>query len=383
MLNRCAQHPRERLPFDSYFANYCKAQVGSNPSCTTGPNCCEAGPAQLDGHSPVVLDDAQNISFDPNHFHYCELDEINGGLMDRYISSSVPYCGNANNFAYADAATMSTYWDYARNYALADRYFQPSAGASSQNDMYFATTQIVFLDNNYAPNSVGSACFAPGRKATFTGTTLGDILGSCGVSWAFYAEGYQYALDNPFVCTAYPEGYDPSDNPFQYYSQFRDNLTYQKDYQQFSADIAAGTLPSLSFIKALGSRSEHPESTISEGVQFVSGVVDTILNSPTYQNNTLVLVVPDESGGYYDHVSPPPTSTVDNQPYGARVPLWAIGYFAKTNIVSHVVMEHSSIVRFIEWNFLGGPPGQLGARDGTVNGIGSLIDPVKAGIVVP
>jgi hypothetical protein len=38
-------------------------------------------------------------------------------------------------------------------------------------------------------------------------------------------------------------------------------------------------------------------------------------------------------------------------------------------------MEHSSIVRFLEWNFLGHMTGQLGGRDGDVNNIGSLLDP--------
>ncbi len=50
--------------------------------------------------------------------------------------------------------------------------------------------------------------------------------------------------------------------------------------------------------------------------------------------------------------------------------------------MSHVVMEHSSIVRFLEYNFLG-PTGQLRARDGWVNNIGSLLDPNTTGITIP
>jgi hypothetical protein len=51
-------------------------------------------------------------------------------------------------------------------------------------------------------------------------------------------------------------------------------------------------------------------------------------------------------------------------------------------VVSHVVLEQSSIVKFLELNFLGAT-GQLGARDTQVANIGSLLDPTQTGIVVP
>jgi len=50
--------------------------------------------------------------------------------------------------------------------------------------------------------------------------------------------------------------------------------------------------------------------------------------------------------------------------------------------VSHVQMEHSSVVRFLEYNFVG-PVGQLGGNDAKVANIGSLLDPSATGIVVP
>ena len=46
-------------------------------------------------------------------------------------------------------------------------------------------------------------------------------------------------------------------------------------------------------------------------------------------------------------------------------------------------MEHSSIVKFIEWNWLKGESGQLNTRDSNVNSIGDLIDPVVAGLIIP
>src|SRR5205807_9615878 len=126
----------------------------------------------------------------------------------------------------------------------------------------------------------------------------------------------------------------------------------------------------------LSFHSEHPgyDTTISSGVDFVSQTVAEIEQSK-YAGNTLVLVTWDESGGYFDHVAPPPPSKADGMPYGPRVPLIAIGPLARKGTVSHVTMEHSSIVKFIEWNWLG-QTGLLKARDGEVNNLGSLLDSV-------
>jgi phospholipase C len=122
--------------------------------------------------------------------------------------------------------------------------------------------------------------------------------------------------------------------------------------------------------------------TISAGVGFTTALVNTIMSSP-YAADTLILVTWDESGGYYDHVAPPPASTIDRQPYGPRVPLLAIGNFVAPGTIAHTEMEHSSIVKFIEWNWLGGKTGQLGTRDTVVNNIGSLLDPSTTGTTVP
>lgn len=77
--------------------------------------------------------------------------------------------------------------------------------------------------------------------------------------------------------------------------------------------------------------------------------------------------------GFHDHIKPPPdwSTGVDSRPsggqlatvpYGPRVPFLAIGHFARVNYISHTVMEHSSVVRFLEWNYNGGVMGQLGRR---------------------
>jgi phospholipase C len=384
---------QENHTFDNYFGLYCTATTGSNPSCTTGPACCETAPAtDPSGATPVVLDDSTNGSWDPNHTQACEESEIDDGLMDKYVTGSS--CSGAGNLAYASSSAVSTYWTLAGAGAMADRYFQSVAGASSANDMYLAGADFVFPDDDFEPQSKGAACQG-GPVKSYTVPTIADLLLASGATFGVYAGGYAAAVAANPACAPvpaacplklpiYPCTYDPGDVPFEYYPSLRDNPLYMKDFTQLSTDLSGGNLPSFSFVKSIGYLSEHPGvgDTISGGEAFVQSVIDSVQSSP-YAASTLILVTWDESGGYFDHIAPPPDSSVDNQPYGPRVPMLAIGPFALKNHVSHVQMEHSSVVKFLEWNWLGKQTGQLGTRDAVVNNLGSLLDPTTTGTTVP
>jgi phospholipase C len=388
---------QENHTFDTYFGHYCTAPTGSAPTCTDGPACCEAGPgSDPSGAAPTVLDDAANGIYDPDHTQACELAEADGGAMDKY-TAGVTDCSDPRNFAYADPTIIAPYWQLAGSGALADRYFQPVSGQSSSNDMYLARAQYVFLDDEYEPNAIGHTCTTMPTTMDFPGPTIGDLLGSAGVSWTFYAQGYQAMVtavgsndcprppkDCPFGLGIYPCDFDPGDIPFDFYANFADNPKYLRDYTQLASDLANITLPQVVFIKGLGYHTEHPGegTTISDGETFVDDVIAQIQASQ-YGDDTLVLVTWDEGGGYFDHIAPLGIDPIDQQPYGTRIPLLAVGPFAAANTVSHVQMEHSSIVKFIEWNWLGSQTGQLAGRDTEVANLGSLLDPSAAGTLPP
>lgn len=182
--------------------------------------------------------------------------------------------------------------------------------------------------------------------------------------------------DCPSHVPNYPCVFDPSDFPPEYVPGQGDNPVHIRDYTQLARDLDAHALPAVSFVKGLGYHSEHPGygDTVSAGVQFVSQTVNEI-NS--HVPDALVLLIWDESGGYFDHVAPPTgtaATAVDGQACGPRVPLLALGAGAAGGTVSHVQLEHSSIVKFIEWNFLGSS-GQLHARDAAVHNLGSMLNP--------
>ncbi len=389
---------QENHTFDNYFGRYCTAATASNPTCTAGPACCEAGPTtEPGGAGPQVLDDDANGAYSPNHDASCESLELNGGAMDHFVTGAgVASCSDVRNFAYAAPSLVKPYWDLAAGGALADRYFQPLVGASAANDMYLARASFVFGDNGVVPDAAGVDCSFIPTKGQFTDRTIGDLLADAGVSWAWYGEGYADALaahkmsrcgDPPDACPAalgfYPCVYDPSDVPFQYFPRFTDNPTYMRDLATMVTDLSSGKLPQLSFVKGLGFHSEHPalKTRISDGVAFVSSVVERVRAS-AYASDTLVLITYDEGGGYFDHIAPP-ANGVDGKPLGTRVPMIAVGPMTRVGAVSHVTMEHSSIVKFVEWNWLKQVTGQLGTRDAVVNNLGSLLDASKTGIAVP
>ncbi|HXU72747.1 MAG TPA: alkaline phosphatase family protein [Polyangia bacterium] len=394
-INHLVVIVQENHTFDTYFGRYCTAATGSAPTCTDGPACCERAPdTDPGGASPIVLDDHANALYDPNHLSACEADEVDGGKMDHFVDSTL--CGDARNFAYADASTVQPYWDLAAGGALADHWFQPVLGQSSSNDMFLFNAHFVFADNGIEPDAPGAQCSVVTSKPMSLGdtNTLGDKLDDGNITWTWYAEGFADMLnatarpgcpdavgaccpDPPPDCGAgwqlYPCVFDPDDIPAAYYKRFANDPNHVRDYSSFGADVGRHTLPQVTFIKGLGYHTEHPglSTTISDGASFVQSVVDRIHGS-AYASNTLVLVVYDEGGGFFDHVAPPPA--VDAQPYGTRIPAIAVGPFARKGTVSHVVLEHSSIVRFIEWNWLGDTRLDR-ARDSVVANIGSLLDP--------
>lgn len=74
----------------------------------------------------------------------------------------------------------------------------------------------------------------------------------------------------------------------------------------------------------------------------------------------MIVSAEDENGGYYDPIPPPSLSEpVDGIGLGLRIANLFLGYFVNENYISHVPIDHSSLVKFIEWNWFGKETGQL------------------------
>ena len=62
-------------------------------------------------------------------------------------------------------------------------------------------------------------------------------------------------------------------------------------------------------------------------------------------NTSAYVLTYDESGGYFDHVSPP---QIDAYGLGIRVPTWVVSPYAKPAHLEPRLYEHTSTLKFIE-----------------------------------
>jgi phospholipase C len=175
-------------------------------------------------------------------------------------------------------------------------------------------------------------------------------------------------------------------------------------WAQFLVDATAGTLPNVSYIDprfedtAHGiSNDDHPLSDIRAGDAFLSEIYTVLSKGPRWANTVLVVVY-DEWGGFYDHVAPPrvtpgvdlgstPSSGVDQDIVdgrallGFRVPCIVASPFARAS-VAHGLYDHTSVLKMIEWRW-GLQP--LSARDASTlpDDPGNLVEVLDLGYTAP
>ncbi len=79
-----------------------------------------------------------------------------------------------------------------------------------------------------------------------------------------------------------------------------------------------GTLPSVSWVVPTLGVSEHPPDSIALGQEWVTSLVNAVMQGPEEQwLHTAIFISWDDWGGFYDHVKP---IKIDENGYGIRVP---------------------------------------------------------------
>ena len=135
----------------------------------------------------------------------------------------------------------------------------------------------------------------------------------------------------------------------------------------FHTDCANGTLPNVVMIDptffGAGQNDDHPLADIRSGQAFVRDTFKAFAESPHWENGLFILTY-DEWGGFYDHVAPAHfpddrASAVDAEDFsqaGYRVPTIMASPYAYAGLVDRRGYDHASVLRFLEWRFLGAPP---------------------------
>ena len=369
------------------------------------------------------------------------------GLMDAFPLSTGSAATSASGDAvacpagivmgYYDGNTVTALWNYAQHFAMSDNFFDTEFGATILGHLNLISGQTHQTNKPGNVNTTGASSFVirngtvianldsslddcksapvnvggvptPVASVQMTGHNVGDLLNAKGISWGwFYTDFTAQPGSTPThaVCANYDVHYDP----FQYYpstvnphhlpptstaliGRQGDQANHQYDLNSFSAALNAGNLPAVSFVKAPGTATGHPQdgSTLSEQKFLVDTI--NVLQKSKFWPSMAIIVTYDDSDGWYDHAMPPIVNQ-SNDPvedsvcgtvalpagafndrcgYGQRLPFLVISPFAKRNYVDHTLLDTTSVLRFIEDNWQLGRIDSLDNPNGAPAGQGSF-----------
>jgi len=257
-----------------------------------------------------------------------------------------------------------------------------------------------------------------------TGQNIGDLLNAKNISWGWFQGGFAptgtTASGDP-ICGAEHENiggnevadYSPHHNPFEYYAStanpkhlppsseaaigHTDQANHEYDLSDFYETLKDGNMPSVSYLKAAEYQDAHPG--YSDPLDEQNFLVNTInqVEESKYWSSTAIIITYDDSDGWYDHqastiVNGSNTSadtalcstaaitlgtTPDRCGYGPRLPLVVISPYTRDNYVSNNLTDQSSVVKFIEDNWLRGQrlgSGSYDAMAGSLDAPGGVLD---------
>lgn len=328
---------------------------------------------------------------DLTHKFFAHQMQIDAGRNDRFAQLSE--AGGLVMGHYDLSGTAL--WNYAKEYTLADNFFQAAFGGSFLNHQWLVCACTPVFPN--APDdflkwkvdektgklinepSVTEEGFAVGtfqpyfqpfepkyikyRLPIQTHPTIGDRLSEKGISWAWYSGGW----DNAVAGRKTDENFQYHHQPFAFYSNYAPGSAaraeHLKDESDLFSDLKSNELPQVVFFKPAGIENQHPGySDIMAADKKVSKLVEVIRSNSVWQN-TAIIVTYDEYGGFWDHVAPP---VIDRWGPGSRIPAIIISPFAKKGYVDHTLYNTTSILKLIENRFDLQP---LTRRDADANGL--------------
>ncbi len=374
---------QENRSFDSYFGTYPGADglPRANGQFTVCLNDPKAGKCIYPFHDP----DDKNYAGPHDAANFTA--DVDGGKMDGFIAQAEgsptgckgaddPSCGGGGGggggytdvMGWHDARELPNYWKYAQNFVLQDHLFEPNASWSLPAHLFMVSEWSAKCSRAGDPMSCVNALQDPdfppdfsvggkppsGKSPDYAWTDLTYLLFKQHVTWKYYiATGNQpdCANDAADCPPVHQDAKTPGIwNPLPFFDTVKEDnqLTNITSTQEFFQDAKAGTLPNVSWITPNDAESEHPPALISVGQNYVTRLIDAIMQSPDW-NSTAIFLSWDDWGGFYDHVVPP---TIDENGYGLRVPGIVISPYAKQGYIDHQVLSHDGYVKFIEDDFL-------------------------------
>jgi phospholipase C len=230
-------------------------------------------------------------------------------------------------------------WNVADEYVLFDHYFSssiPNQNAANWNRMFLVA------------GSTGDLKRIP-VKGYDAVTTVFDRLEAAGISWKFYIEKYSPEQNFHAIADGKPAPSQLVRVPLLSIPRFVDDPKYAShivDLSEYYTDLSNGTLPAVTYIVAKGA-GETSDKALMLNQRHLKTVMQELLRS-RYWPESALFWTHDQTDGWYDHVAPP---TLGGDPGGARVPAMLISAYARRGRIDSTVLEHSSVLKFIEYNW--------------------------------
>jgi phospholipase C len=455
-LNLPGEQPFVAIPGTPAVDGLTGSLLLANPNASNNLN----GPGAT---NPFRLSPAHAATADQSHAYNAEQVAFNGGSMDLFplsvgaadspsMASGVA-ATTGLTMAYFDGNTVTGLWNYAQHYAMSDSFFGTTFGPSTIGaiNLISGQTNGVVNDLNAEGNMVddgsgGHTLIAnadpvndvcsntSGALVHMTGQSIGHLLSVAGITWGFFAEGFDLTVKNANGTTGCHRShtspitgvtsvdYVPHHEGFQYYaasanptharplstqmiSHANDGGTHhQYDLHDFFDAVKAGNFPAVSFLKSAAYRDGHAGYSDPLDEQgFITNAINIIEQTPQWKN-TIIIVAYDDSDGWYDHANNVVNGSATPQDafsapgqcgdgtlalpgvslttghaqgrcgYGPRLPILVISPWAKPNYVSHALTDQTSILRFIEDNFINQQSIGQGSFDTVTGSIGDMLD---------
>jgi phospholipase C len=300
----------------------------------------------------------------------------------------------------------------------------PTTGATTADTSAITSYGTIYGDiDPYYDQCSDTNHTSTNLEGVMTGENIGNLLDAKHVTWGWFQGGFAPTSTNSggAVCGAESENiagselaeYTPHWNPFQFNATTAnpahlpptseaaigrtDQANHQYDLSDFYETLKDGNMPAVSYVKGTTEESGHPgESGPLDEQTFIVNTVNQIEQSKDWPSTAIVITY-DDSDGWYDHApskiingshdssidaavctSAPVTVGTANGRCGLsqRLPMVVISPYTRDNYVSHNVTDTTSVVKFIEDNWLLGEriPGSYDSVSGNLDAPGGLLD---------
>jgi len=332
--------------------------TGVDPSGYLQPFHLLSDPPSEDGQTTNDI----SHSWGPQHQSW------NSGAMDAFVTAHLAADGASNGpltMGYFTRKDLAFYYALADAFTICDGYHCSVLGPTDPNRVMSISATIDPAGSAGGPVLETYTGDRQTHYGTFTWTTMPERLSAAGVSWKVYNDPTALLELSPFpYFKVFAEPSTPAQAAMAAQAL---TPTYPASFQ---ADVTAGTLPAVSWIIPPLAECEHPAAPPEYGEYLVQEILEILVSDPDTWSRTVLFVVYDENGGFFDHVAPSTAPTGTDGEYltvtplpsaasgiagpiglGFRVPCLVVSPFSRSGYLCSEVFDHTSLLRFLETRF--------------------------------